>query len=77
MRGLGDLAHGATVADQPTDFKIISAIMGHSTIVITQDRYTHLSPADLAAAGARFEGFLAGRTGHGVEPAPEIARFSG
>jgi integrase len=53
---------GSMLRAAGVDFKIISAIMGHSTITITQDRYTHLSSHDLHAAGEQFQAFLtAGR----------------
>jgi|SRR5947209_6932059 len=37
------------------DFKLISAILGHSSITITQDRYTHVSEAHLAEAAKQLE----------------------
>lgn len=41
------------------DFKMISAIIGHSSVVITFDRYTHVSAEDLRAAAKQVDGFLA------------------
>lgn len=40
------------------DLKICSAILGHADISTTANVYQHLSPADLAAAGAQFEAYL-------------------
>lgn len=44
------------------DSKLISAIIGHSSVVITQDRYTHVSAEHLRDAAARLEAhYAAGR----------------
>ena len=40
------------------DFKMISAIIGHSSVVITFDRYTHVSPEDLRATAQQVDVFL-------------------
>ena len=41
------------------DSKIISAIIGHSSVVITQDRYTHVDRSHLADAAAQLDSYLA------------------
>ena len=41
------------------DSKIISAIIGQSTVVITQDRYTHVDRSHLADAAAQLDSYLA------------------
>ena len=40
------------------DFKVISQIIGHSSIVITQDRYTHVGRDHLVAAAALFSAHI-------------------
>jgi site-specific recombinase XerD len=50
------------------DFKLISAIVGHASVSITQDRYTHIGAEHLEEAGAQLDAYLqraAGQTaGH-------------
>jgi len=41
------------------DSKIISAMIGHSSVVITQDRYMHVDRNHLAAAVAQLDSYLA------------------
>ena len=41
------------------DSKIISATIGHSSVVITQDRYTHVDRSHLADAAAQLDSYLA------------------
>jgi integrase len=41
------------------DSKIISAMIGHSSVVITQDRYMHVDRNHLAAAAAQLDSYLA------------------
>ena len=41
------------------DFKMISAIIGHSSVVITFDRYTHVSAEDLRSTRKQVDEFLA------------------
>jgi len=40
------------------DFKLISAIVGHASVSITQDRYTHIAPEHLRDAGAALDAYL-------------------
>jgi integrase len=40
------------------DFKLISAIIGHASVAITFDRYTHLSPENLSDAAAQVDAYL-------------------
>jgi len=44
------------------DFKMISAIIGHSSVVITFDRYTHVSAEDLRATAKQVDEFLVAGT---------------
>jgi integrase len=41
------------------DTKLITTVIGHSSVVITQDRYTHVSPDHLRDAAERLEAHLA------------------
>lgn len=54
--GLHECRHTAAseMRDAGLDFKVISQIIGHSSIVITQDRYTHVGRDHLVTAAARF-----------------------
>ena len=41
------------------DFKLIQAIIGHSSVTTTFDRYAHVSREHLRAAGERFQAHVA------------------
>lgn len=41
------------------DFKLISTIVGHASVTITQDRYTHVNRDHLRDAGAELDAYLA------------------
>lgn len=43
------------------DFKMVQAIIGHSSVTTTFDRYTHLGPDDLTGAAAAMDTYLAGK----------------
>ena len=41
------------------DFKLISTIVGHASVTITQDRYTHVTADHLREAGDQLDAYLA------------------
>ena len=41
----------------------IKAIMGHTSITITLDRYGHLLPGSVSELGAKMDSYLEGRAG--------------
>jgi len=43
------------------DFKVISTLIGHSSVTITFDRYAHLSAEDLTDAASTVDAYLAGK----------------
>jgi len=48
--------------DQTLNVKVLSTIMGHSSISITFDRYGHLLPGSEAEAAAALDAYLAAST---------------
>jgi integrase len=58
-----DLRHGAAslMRAQGADLKVISSTLGHSTIGITADLYTHLFPEVSREAADRMDAMLGGR----------------
>ena len=49
----------AMVEDQTLNQKVLSEMMGHASIAITQDRYGHLMPGSLERAAVAFDNYLA------------------
>ena len=65
--------HATLMLQQGIHPKIVSERLGHSTVSLTLDTYSHVTPGLQQAAALRFEEGLANGRGVGAKPGPSEA----